>query len=304
MSSPLVSVVIATRNRPEMVREAIDAIFSQTYDGDIEVVVVADQSEPDTTLLRAEPRRSVRVIENHRRPGLAGARNSGIEAAGGEFVAFCDDDDYWLPEKLAAQVDALQREPLACLVTCGIQVHYDGDSFARALDMTQVSFSELLRDRHTELHPSTFVVRRGALVERIGLVEEDVPGGFGEDYEFLLRAAKVHPILNVPEPLAVVRWGKQSFFFRRWETMVAGLSWMLERYPEFDDSAVGVARVKGQIAFAHAAMGHRRDALRWAAEAVRRNPAEPRALLAVGVACRLVSPDTVMEQLHRRGRGL
>ncbi len=51
-----------------------------------------------------------------------------------------------------------------------------------------------------------------------------MPGGFGEDYEFLLRAAKVHPVVNVNEVLAVVRWGKQSFFFRRWETMAGWCS--------------------------------------------------------------------------------
>ena len=64
-----------------------------------------------------------------------------------------------------------------------------------------------------------------------------------EDYEFLLRAAKVHPVVNVSEVLAAVRWGKQSFFFRRWETMAAGLTWLLRRYPEFDSSRPGSARI-------------------------------------------------------------
>ncbi len=302
--SPTVSVVIATRDRPVMVREAIEAVLAQEYDGPVEVIVVADQSEPDLTLERAGADRSVRVITNSHAVGLAGARNSGIDASEADFVAFCDDDDYWLPGKLARQVAALEQAPLAGLSTCGIRVEYDGDTFERVLDLERVSFEELLRDRHTELHPSTFVLRRSVLVDAIGLVDEQVPGGFGEDYEFLLRSAKVHPIVNVAQPLTAIRWGKQSFFFRRWETMAAGLTWLLERYPEFETSRPGSARLRGQIAFAHASMGHRRDALRWAGQALRRNPREPRAFLATAVASRAVKPDFVMEQLHRRGRGI
>ena len=300
----LVSVVIATRDRPRLVREAIDAVFAQDLPADIEVIVVADQSTPDTSLVRSEPGRTVRVIENIRTPGLAGARNTGIEAATGEFVAFCDDDDLWLPTKLTRQVAALRETPKACLATCGIEVEYEGETHQRILDMGQVPFEELLRDRHTELHPSTFLMRRSLLEERVGPVDEQVPGGFGEDYEFLLRAAKVHPVVNVREALTVVRWGSQSFFFRRWETMAAGLTWILDRYPEFEQSREGSARVMGQVAFAHASMGDRKTALRWAGRAARRNVREPRAALAACVALGLLRPDTVMTQLHRRGRGI
>ncbi|HYO39140.1 MAG TPA: glycosyltransferase family A protein [Nocardioidaceae bacterium] len=304
MTSPSTSVVIATRDRPLMVREAIDAVLAQDYDGRVEVVVVADQSEPDESLVRLGGDRSVRVVRNDRTPGLAGARNTGISASPSEFVAFCDDDDYWLPGKLRSQVDALLARPEAGLCTSGIRVEYDGDTFPRLLRRDVVSFEELLRNRHTELHPSTFVMRRSVLLERVGLVDEHVPGGFGEDYEFLLRCAKAHPIVNVPQPFVAVRWGKQSFFFRRWATMSDGLSWLLERYPEFESSPQGSARVRGQIAFAQASMGHRRAALRWAGQSLRRNPREPRAYLAAAVASRAVSPDRVMELLHRRGRGI
>jgi glycosyltransferase involved in cell wall biosynthesis len=235
---------------------------------------------------------------------LAGARNSGVEASQGEFVAFCDDDDYWLPGKLERQLAVLQGAPDAGLVTCGIRVEYDGNTFQRVLDMDEVPFEELLRDRHTELHPSTFLMRRSALLEDIGLVDERVPGGFGEDYELLLRAAKQHPIVNVCDALTVVRWGRQSFFFRRWETMAAGLSWLLERYPEFERSPRGSARIHGQIAFAHASMGNRRTALTWAFRSLRRRKTEPRAFLAAAVAARVVSADRIMETLHRHGRGI
>lgn len=305
---PSVSVVIATRDRPEMLREAVTAALEQRYDGEIEVVAVFDQSEPDHTLAtdawQDRTDRRVRVITNTNKPGLAGARNSGIREAAGELVAFCDDDDYWLLDKLRHQVDALAAAPDAALCTCGIQVEYDGDVFPRTLEQTRIDLAMLLADRHTELHPSTFLLRKQTYLDTIGLVSEEVPGGFGEDYEFLLRTARHHPIVNVGTPLTVIRWGKQSFFFRRWETMAAGLSWLLESYPEFETSRRGSARIQGQIAFAHASMGNRRTALRWAGRAIRRNPREPRAVLAVAVASGAVKPGWVMEALHRRGKGI
>ncbi len=301
-----VSVVIATRNRPEMVREAIASVLQQDYPGDLEVLVVFDQSEPDAGLASSStgPGRSVRVLSNTHKPGLAGARNSGIAEAAGTYVAFCDDDDYWLPAKLSTQTAALATVPGASLCTSGIEVHWAGERFARSLDLDEVSFDELLRDRHTELHPSTFLLRRALLLDVVGLVDEEVPGGYGEDYDFLLRNARVHPVVNVPDPLVVVRWGSQSYFDQRWQTMVAGLTWMLERYPEFDSVPKGAARIHGQVAFAEASLGNRRTALRWAASTLRRNPREPRAVLALAVASRAVSSDRVMKMLHARGRGI
>ena len=74
---PSVSAVVPTRDRPELLRLAIDAIRSQEYDGVVEVIVVYDQSEPNMALESDDPMRPVRVIRNTRTPGLAGTRNSG-----------------------------------------------------------------------------------------------------------------------------------------------------------------------------------------------------------------------------------
>ncbi|MGA8996081.1 MAG: glycosyltransferase family A protein [Nocardioidaceae bacterium] len=304
MSTESVTVVIATRNRPEMLRESIAAVWAQDHPGPIEVVVVFDQSEPDPSLATVLGNRSVRVVTNTRSPGLAGARNTGIEASEAPFVAFCDDDDYWAPSKVREQLALAAAHPQAGLVTCGIIVQYDGERHARVLERDLVCFEDLLRDRHTELHPSTFLLRRSVLVDRIGLVDEEVPGGFGEDYDFLLRSAKAHPVVNLRRPLVVVRWGGQSFFFQRWDTMAGGLTWLLERHPGFEGSPRGSARLRGQIAFAHAAVSRRGVAARWAAGAVRRSWREPRAYLALAVAVGVVTPARVMTTLHRHGRGI
>src|ERR1700742_4054879 len=84
MTAPQVTVVIATRDRPRMLREALDSVLDQDYDGDIETVVVYDQSTPDTALEElGRPGRKVRVTTNDRLPGLAGSRNTGIALSSG-----------------------------------------------------------------------------------------------------------------------------------------------------------------------------------------------------------------------------
>lgn len=299
-----VSVVVPTRNRPELLRKAIDAILGQEYPGPIEVVVVYDQSEPDFSLRADDPHRSVRVIVNERTQGLAGGRNTGILATATDLVAFCDDDDEWLPGKLAAQVAMLDAHPASELCSIGVVIDYDGKDVDRTLDRDLVTLPELLRSRLTELHPSTFLFRRAALVDGIGLVDENIPGSYAEDYELLLRVARRAPIANAPGVGVRVRWHRQSYFTARWATIAEALEWLLERYPEFEGAPRGHARITGQIAFAQAAGGHRRDAMRWVKKTIRHSPREARSYLALAVATRLVSADTVLRRLHQRGRGI
>jgi len=301
---PLVSVVIATRDRPEMVREAIASVRQQVDVGLVEIVLVYDHSEPDLSLAVTEHGVQTRVTANARTPGLAGARNSGILAAQGEFVAFCDDDDYWMPDKLSRQLSVLERSPTAVLATCGISIEYAGERHDRVLARDEITLEDLIRDRLTELHPSTFLFRRSALLGEVGLVDEEVPGGFGEDYELLLRTVKVAPIRNVSEIGTVVRWGAQSFFFRRWAMMSEGLQYVVRRHPEIARSRRGLARIEGQIAFAEAAQGQRRQAWAHLRAASCSFPLEPRLPLAALVSIGLVSPSRVMSALHAFGRGI
>ena len=296
-----VSAVIATRDRPELLRQAIAAVLAQDHPGPVECLVVFDRAEPDHSLELERPGRSVRVVANERADGLAGARNTGLAQARHDLVAFCDDDDLWHPSKLSHQVPVLLAGD-APLVTSGISIDFEGVSTLRVLDRTVVTFSELLRDRHTELHPSTFLARRSTLVE-LGSVDETLPGGFGEDYDLLLRAARVAPLRHVRLPLTTVRWQGNSYFFRRWDAMSDGLAWIVEHYPELESQPAGAARVRAQVGFAHAAAGRRREAAQWTWSAATRNPREPRVVLAALVALGL-PPGLVMERLHRHGRGI
>lgn len=106
-SQPLVSAVIPTYNRPSYLRKAVESVRDQTYDS-IELVVVDDHSEEPAReeLAEMELNRFVDVtcIRHEENRGVNGARNTGIDVAAGEFVAFLDDDDRWVPEKIERQV--------------------------------------------------------------------------------------------------------------------------------------------------------------------------------------------------------
>jgi glycosyltransferase involved in cell wall biosynthesis len=91
--TPLVSVVVPIRDRPALLKRAVAAVLGQNYSGNFECVVVFDHSPPRLPEgFTVPPGRSLRVVSNQRTPGLAGARNTGITVARGEFVAQCEDD--------------------------------------------------------------------------------------------------------------------------------------------------------------------------------------------------------------------
>jgi glycosyltransferase involved in cell wall biosynthesis len=302
---PVIGVVVPTHGRPALLRETLAAILAQDAPVGLDVVVVFDRTEPDLTLadLGAGDRR-VRALVNSRTPGLAGNRNTGILALQTEWVAFCDDDDVWAPNRLRAQLDRLRERPDTDLVTTAIRVAYEDRQIDRLAGQDEVRHADLLRSRMAMLHSSTLLLRRAALLGPLGLVDESIPGSQNEDWDLLLRAAELRPIQHVDEPLVTVRWGRTSHFSRNFGTLVDSLEYMLRRHPGIAGDARGAARVYGQLAFGSAAIGRRRTALGWARRAIARRWAEPRAFLAVAVAGGVVRPERVLSVLNGRGRGV
>lgn len=300
---PSVGVVIPTRNRPELMLHALEAVLAQDYAGALRVIVVYDGTPPDYMLARAEPHR-VMVLANWRTPGLAGTRNTGVLGLDTDLVAFCDDDDRWLPGKLTAQVAALRGAPEAEFVTCAIEVQHDGHLVPRLAGQTSVVLDDLIRSRMAMLHSSTFMVRRASLLGGLGLVAEDAPGSQNEDWDMLLRASKRGPIVHVDEPLVRVLWAATSHFAHEYATKISSLRWMMTRHPEIRGCRPGAARVYGQLACWSVATGNRRDAWFFTREAVRNNWREPRAAIAIAAATGMVRVDTVLGALHRRGHGI
>lgn len=302
---PAVAVVIPTRGRPVEVRQALASAVDQTYPGHLDIVVVHDEEDPDESLTAfGNARRSIRTVSNTHSQGLAGGRNTGLDLTGAALVASLDDDDIWHPDKIMRQVQMMAQDPSLGVVGAGIRLLMAQD---RAVDWPGskaiVEREDLLRSRRKELHSSTLLVRR-SVFDAIGGYDEALPQGYGEDYEFLLRAATVTRIGVVTEVLADIRKYNQSWFRDRAEVTVEALEYLLDRHPEISQSRAGHARVLGQIAFARATLGDRRGATRWSGRALTTWPVAPHAYLALAQAATGVDPSVALRSARRFGRGL
>lgn len=298
-----VSVIIATRDRPQLLRRAVDGVVNQRHSAHVEIILVFDRSEPDHSWEREEDGLRIVVSTNGRTPGLPGARNSGIDKASNAWIALCDDDDEWLPGKLQAQFQALADLPAARAACTGVLIRYEDNDTPRLPDAAKLTFEGFLQDRMTEVHPSSWLVHAETKRNEIGLVDEEIPGGYAEDYDFMLRTARVCPIAVAPQPLTRVWWHGASFFFERWKMIDEALGYLTDKYPEFNDHRAGLARIRGQQAVAKAAMGDREGAMKTIAEIAKLNPTEKRIPLAMAVAAGLPA-EKALKAAHRLGKGI
>jgi glycosyltransferase involved in cell wall biosynthesis len=206
-SHPLVSVVLPTYDRAGTVPRAVETVVCQTYDP-VELVVVDDCSPTpvNRTLEDVETGSlaALRCLRHETNRGANAARNTGIEAAAGEYIAFLDDDDEWAPEKLARQVSAFERTGE------GVGVVYTGTRYVDAetgddLVVTPTNRGQVTRDILTGGRFGEFsaVMVRATVIEDAGLPDERFPSW--QDREWLLRLSRHCEFEPVPEPLTVRR---------------------------------------------------------------------------------------------------
>jgi glycosyltransferase involved in cell wall biosynthesis len=202
--TPLVSVVIPTRDRCRLVAKAVESALAQTYPS-IEVIVVDDGSTEDVAgALAPFAARGLRVIRHDRNLGAPAARNSGIAAARGEYVAFLDSDDEWAPEKVERQVALmLAGRGDVSLVYCGIRkVDESGRVLGYKVPTKRgMIFDDLLRENCVG-STSVALVARTALNEVGGF---DVSLKSRQDLDLWLRIARLHAVDFAPEPLVTYR---------------------------------------------------------------------------------------------------
>jgi glycosyltransferase involved in cell wall biosynthesis len=191
----LVSVIIPVYNGARYLREALESVFAQTY-RPFEVIVVDDGSSDDSGKI-AQSFPDVRYIHQANQ-GVAAARNNGIEAARGEFLAFIDQDDLWTPEKLKLQIACLLNNPdLGYTLT---QQRFFLDPGAALPGWFR---KELLNLVHTGWVLGTLVVRR-AVFDTVGNFATGYTAASDGDWFFRAKAAGISMEV-VPELLLLKR---------------------------------------------------------------------------------------------------
>jgi glycosyltransferase involved in cell wall biosynthesis len=290
--APRVSVVIATCNRAALVIQAIESVLGQSYH-DFEIVVCDDGSTDDTAaqVARFGPPVGYLALPHTGCPGAA--RNRGIDAARGEWVAFLDDDDLWEADKLARQIELLDRSPGLDLVYTDRRVRSLDASLSPTIE-TPAGPGDLLELILNRQMPCicTVLVRRETL-RRAGGFDEELDTG--EDLDLMLRLAPRARVAGVPQPLVIVRRqpgsvseqaGIRTFenaidVLERWRASRAGPAHQRRRARRM------LAQLHARLAAAQAEQGDWRGASRAAVRAIVYAPGQvsawtalPRALAA------------------------
>lgn len=201
---PLLSIVVPTFNRSDVIKRAINSVLQQDFT-DYEIIVVDDGSTDNTQeVLEAYETRIKTVFQEHK--GVSAARNLGIALSRGELVAFLDSDDEWLPCKLSKQVALwnARKTPFVChtdeiwmrgchtIPQKAIHRKQGGRFFERALERCLIS-------------PSSAMIN-ASLLEELGGFDESLPAA--EDYDLWLRVTALYYVDFVPEPLVVKHGGR------------------------------------------------------------------------------------------------
>ncbi len=201
--TPVVSAVIPAFNAAWCVGKAIDSVLAQSF-RDFELIVVNDGSTDDTADVLAGYGDSIRVVDQAN-GGMSHARNSGIREARGEFIAFLDSDDWWLPEKLARQVTLMRARPELGFCSCSARVE---DVEGRLLNLWecrswQGSFLAHLFESGADVPGScSAVLARRHLVQNAGAFDESLQGV--EDPDLWIRLAAISEYACLAEPMAVI----------------------------------------------------------------------------------------------------
>ncbi|NND61916.1 MAG: glycosyltransferase family 2 protein [Flavobacteriaceae bacterium] len=207
-ASPLVSIIVPTYKRTEYLRLTLESMLSQTYQN-IEIIVVDDGSpgNENAQLCDQYPKVSYRKIENS--GGPARPRNTGIKMAKGELIAFTDDDDIWLPEKLEKQIAILKAHPEYGLVhgPCMV-IDENGTRTGEIIgkpgspDVKHGDVKLRMMGNWTLMTPTPLI--RRVLVKNVGFFSEEMPAA-GEDTEFWIRCSFYTRFYYLDEPLVEYR---------------------------------------------------------------------------------------------------
>ena len=229
-----VSVIIPTHNRAEFLRTAIDSVQKQTF-SDFEIIVCDDRSDDHTQeVVKSFKDNRIKYVINESKRGPSATRNTAILASEGEYIAFLDDDDEWLPEKLKRQVNLLNRSSLNI---CGVysnrmMINKSNGKILSINPGTVKVRGNLLYQLmiKSPIHTSTVIIRKSCL-EQIGLFDETM--SYMEDRDLWIRLSMKWDFEYIATPLTKAYVHGYEQLCRNLEGQTVGREKLLERYHDF-----------------------------------------------------------------------
>jgi len=228
---PRVSVIIPTCNRPEFLPRALRSVLDQTYQ-DFEIIVVDDGDKISAEKeVKSFGNGRIKYIKHEKRRGGAAARNTGIGVAHGEFIAFLDDDDEWLPEKLEKKVSAFEQSgDEVGVVFCGVAISSPGGVIKqRIYDKEGIVdvFGESLHKCF--IWTSALMIRREALIQ-VGMFDESFKKN--QEWDLELRLAKVNRFFSIKEALVKINShaGGQMGSIKNIDNIISGFESLVKKH--------------------------------------------------------------------------
>ena len=232
----MVSVVITTYGRnANIVMRAVDSVKKQTY-ANWELFVVDDNKDnnPYSQAIKAalenEENTKIHYIKMEKNSGACVARNRGIQESKGEYIAFLDDDDEWLPERLEKQLPLIKDEKVG-FTYCGVWILNEkkGKKTSSWIKFDQGHVYDKLLKTNFMGGVSNFIVKRRA-VEVCGGFRDDMPSS--QDYELWLRLSKKYEVNSIAENLVVFHIHEGDSIMKSYDRRIAGYRKILESYHE------------------------------------------------------------------------
>jgi len=229
---PTVSVIIPTRNRSELLQAAMTSVMNQTFE-DFELIVVDDASEDATqgvfSFFRDE---RIKCVRHHTNRGEAASRNTGISHSKGEFIAFLDDDDQWLPEKLRLQLDLIRNSPSIVGAVYSSFMVIDMAKGITLGEWVPRKRGDIYRDMAFDNFvgtPSTVFLRKECFC-RAGLFDKHI--AYSLDYDMWIRISKEFHFDFIKMPL-VKYYFHENQISRNLEIQARGKEALLKKHGPF-----------------------------------------------------------------------
>ncbi|MBV7505576.1 glycosyltransferase family 2 protein [Bacillus sp. sid0103] len=222
-----ISVIIPTFNREKLVMEAIDSLRNQTYKN-LEIIIVDDCST-DNTQNRIENDRDTRIVyvRHEYNKGGSQARNSGIERATGEFIAFLDSDDQWLPTKLEKQMEVFKNNSNVGIVYTGYK-NVSGTSVRSEVNphLSGNLLTEILK-KNCIGTASTVLIKKNLLLEA-GSFDPELPSC--QDWDLYVRLAQITEFGVVEEAVVLYNEHDEGRITTNIKSVLAGHQAFYKKY--------------------------------------------------------------------------
>lgn len=220
-----VSVITPTYNRENELMKSIQTVIDQTYKGYIEIIIIDDSKkslkkkieEEFSEILHSSSNRHINYIHKAKKEGAPLARNRGIKESKGEYIAFLDDDDMWIPDKLEKQVDLLEKHKDVALVICySLDKRFGHERVGKP---PEIITHEMVLKSFNLSSSSSYLVRKKA-IEQLGGFDISLPSA--QEYDLAIRLSKDHKIRCIPEVL-MIQHATKGQISENWNRKIKGL---------------------------------------------------------------------------------